>query len=779
PPISEFADLLYGWTRGNPYFIEQTLDALVESGRLYQRDGTWLGWEARELELPTSIRDAVLTRIRGLPEDAVSVAELMAVVGGRTRLPLLEKITSLGTHALTNAVEDLIRMGLVEERAEDGVVLLDFRHPLTRETLYQRLSLTRSRMFHRTVAEGLERLYGSDAEAHADELAYHFAMAGGSGEEPRAVRYLAAAGRSALRRHADREAAAYLDAAVSRLRSPSSEAPEAAAPEPEPPDLTDLEAELARARARLGQYQEAREIWTQLLERARTHGSRRETARAHRHLGLLAYWMGRHGAALDHYGAALDALGRDDPVTEARLQLATGVALQELGRSDEARTRVESALVIAEELDDPALKGRAHRALALLNTWVGETGPAREHGGRAVELAQKAGDEHVEFWGRWAIACLAGLTGGPEGMESLIDETRAVADRIRSPVLRLWVSELALELAYFSGDWDGALALGERGISLASDLNQRTLLVRLLVWTATVYFGRGDTDRGGELVDRAWDLADPDRERSDRPTDIHAVVPAYIGRTALLLARGAYREAIEVGERGLEIADRSGYVVWILPHLLPLVGEAYIRLLDLEGAARIGDRLRREGQRMQHKLGLVWADTCDALIAWHSGDVERAAKLLRASAEALEARSIIPEAARIRRQLAGRLADLGDREGALVELRKVHDVFGRLGAQPELEKTREQFREVGSRPPSRAEAEGTAELTPREAEIASQVADRKSNKAIARELGISPRTVTTHLSNIYRKLEIGSRGELVDLVREARLPVEPRQAPPP
>jgi DNA-binding CsgD family transcriptional regulator len=250
------------------------------------------------------------------------------------------------------------------------------------------------------------------------------------------------------------------------------------------------------------------------------------------------------------------------------------------------------------------------------------------------------------------------------------------------------------------------------------------------------------------------------------------VVPAYIGRTALKMAQGDHASAIETGERGLEIADRTGYVIWILPHLLPLIGEAYIRLLDLDGAARVGERLRRESKRMEHKLGLAWADTADALVAWHSGDVERAAALLRESAEALEALEIIPEAARIRRQLAGRLAELDRRDEALGELRKVHEVFGRLGAQPELSKAREQFRELGSRPPSRSEAEGTADLTPREAEIARLVADRKSNKAIARHLDISPRTVSTHLSNLYRKLEIGSRGELVDLVREARLPLK-------
>jgi GTP1/Obg family GTP-binding protein len=60
------------------------------------------------------------------------------------------------------------------------------------------------------------------------------------------------------------------------------------------------------------------------------------------------------------------------------------------------------------------------------------------------------------------------------------------------------------------------------------------------------------------------------------------------------------------------------------------------------------------------------------------------------------------EAAKLRRQLAGRLAEIGDRDGAVEELRHVHAVFKRLGALPELEKTVVQFGEVGEEPPGRS-----------------------------------------------------------------------------
>ena len=129
---------------------------------------------------------------------------------------------------------------------------------------------------------------------------------------------------------------------------------------------------------------------------------------------------------------------------------------------------------------------------------------------------------------------------------------------------------------------------------------------------------------------------------------------------------------------------------------------------------------------------------------------------------------MIVDATRLRFQLAVMFVESERRDEALRELPRVHDVFLRLGAEAELERTRAMFRELGARPPKRA-VPGDQELSPREMETAEMVEQRMSNKAIAKALGISPRTVSTHLSNIYQKLGIGSRGELADHVRREGL----------
>jgi DNA-binding CsgD family transcriptional regulator len=250
---------------------------------------------------------------------------------------------------------------------------------------------------------------------------------------------------------------------------------------------------------------------------------------------------------------------------------------------------------------------------------------------------------------------------------------------------------------------------------------------------------------------------------------VHTHVPLYMGLAQYHLATGDYQRAIDTGETGLAIADQTGYVAWAIHRLLPALIEAALKRQDVDLARRYGDRLLRDSTRTGHRLGIAWAHTADALIAMMKSDWRRAATLLAESADELEAVPWMWDAGRLRRYLAEVLFRLGDRDGAVRELRRSHDTLARLQAEPELSRTRELLRRLGARPPARAIASGSGALTGRELDIARLVASRKSNKEIAVALGISPRTVSTHVSNIFAKLSVSSRAELTEMVRTGAL----------
>jgi len=756
-PARELAEAIHQRTRGNPFFVEETLKALADATVGH----TPTAQDLQALKMPQTIRDVVVARLGQLPADARRLADLAAVIGTRSSHDALAFMSHLSEDALLAALDELRRARVIEEHVEDGEILYDFTHPLLQEALYAELGLARARALHATIAESLEAFHGDAAVAHAGELAFHYMRADAKRLAEKAVHYLKVAGCDAMAKHADREAADYLTAALEQLDRSGA---------PDDEEAVEIAHELARARQRLGEYKAALALWQRAAQDAERRGLHSRLAHIRRNLGMVSYWSGHHEEALADYDAAIAAAtAAGDPSLEARTLVAKGMCLQGLGRREDAERTVQSALEIAERLGNAALLARVHRALLLLYVWTGPPQLARRHGAEAIALAEQAGERGVAWSAHWALAMLGGLTASVQDITVHLAHAQRVADELRSPLLRAWTAEVAIEYYAGIGEWDQAVALAERTLEAARSLGQNALLPRLLVWLGLLYFGRGNVDRGKACVDEAWELSRAGKDGAARGGDVHSIVPAHTGRAAYHLTMQDYEEAIRIGERGLEIADASGYVVWAVHRLMPVIAEAALWKTDDNLAQRISKRLRRDARRLEHRLGLAWADASDALVELLRGNKEKSVGMLREVAEQLEAIPYVPDAARVRRQLARALAETGDREGAMRELRHAHAVFARLGAEPELRATREQLRELGARPPVRALAAGAAGLTGREVEIVRLVANRRSNKEIGAALDISSRTVSTHLSNVFAKLGVSSRGELADYARAAGL----------
>jgi DNA-binding CsgD family transcriptional regulator len=754
PSARQLARRLYSWTRGHPFFVEETLKALVDSGRLYERGGTWLGWEVEELDLPRSVRSAVSKRLEQLSADARSVAGVAAVIGARLRFGILQAVCGLSRDSVLAAIDELNRAGVIVEssRSEEGDY--EFAHPMLQDVIYTSLGVARTRLLHASVARTLETAFGEGALAHADVLAFHFSRAEPESETGKAALYLAAAGRDALARHADRVAADYLSAALGRH-----------ADQVDPDMLVD---DLAQARQRLGDYDGAMGLWQRARTDAQNVGNHVRCARVERRMGLACYWSGRFEEALAHFDAAESsaALAADDGM-RAQIQVNRGTCWQSLGRVHDAGRDLSGAREIAERLGDRALLARAHRGLLFLHTFLGPPETARAHGERAMTLGQEIGDKTVEWSAHYGLATLGGLTGDSSALLSHVHSAERLAEELQSPLLRIYTDEISIEYAFGSGAWDAGIALAERTIATARALNQKTLLPRVLVWATHFYTARGEYERAKQYLDEAWELGVA-RGARGRPIEVHSQVPVYAGLANYYLAVGEYARAVDIGEQGIAIADRSGYVVWAIHRLIPVTAEAAFWKRDMDRAAALRNRMKEECERMGHRLGLVWVAAGDGIIARLREDYAASAELLRAAIEGLEAIPWVFDAARLRRWLADVLIRVGDQQGGVRELRRSYDVLASLGARIEMERARGMMKDLGVRPPSRDNANGkrVATLTARESDIAKLVAARKSNKEIAAQLGIAARTVTTHVANIFTKLGVTSRGELADRVRE-------------
>ncbi|HEY6218901.1 MAG TPA: LuxR C-terminal-related transcriptional regulator, partial [Gemmatimonadaceae bacterium] len=677
-------------------------------------------------------------------------------IGARVRLRDLQVVTGLANDALLAALDELRHAAVLVEspRSQDGDY--DFAHPIIQDVIYGALGAARTRTLHTAIAHALEESFARDALAHAEVLAFHYSRADTDGDVGKAALYLAAAGRDALARHADQAAVDYLGAAL-ELRANQ--------------DPTLIE-DLAQARQRLGEFDAAMALWLRARTEAESRGDLTHSAVVERQMGLACYWSGRYEEALAHYDAALATVANagGGRALRAQVQLNRATCWHSLGRAKEAALDVNAALTTALELGDERLLARAHNTAMFLRVFIGPPDTAREHGMQSLSLAERTGDRMLAWSANYGLALLAALTGDGVGMLQYMQRSEQLADEQQSPLLRSHCDELTMQYRFASGDWDGGLALAEQTIATARALNQRNLLPRVLVWASHFYVARGEFQRAKPYLDEAWELGVA-RAARGRPVDLHTQVAVHSGLAIYHLAVGDYESAVKVGEQGLSVADTSGYLAWTTYRLLPAIAEAAFWAGDMRRAQRLRDRMKQDCERLGHSLGLAWVDAADGLLFRLHREYDKAAEHLDAAVRNLEAIPYVYDAARLRRWLADVLVQLDRKEDAMRELRQSHETCARLGAAPELEATRAMMKTLGMRLPvkrtSRPDVPGgtLAVLTDRERDIASLVIARKSNKEIGFALGISTRTVTTHVANIFSKMGVTSRGEFAERMK--------------
>ncbi len=210
---------LYRATEGNPFFLEELLRHLSETGALMERGGQWATTlSLEELGIPEGVREVVARRLLRLSADATHVLSLASVAGTEFSLEVVAGASDLDADRVLEVVEEAGRARLVDE-VPDTPGRFAFSHVLVRETLYQGLATARRSRLHCRIGESLERLRSARPEPDLAELARHFSEAARAGEATaeRAFDYCRRAGDHAMTLLAYEEAAGHYEHALEAL----------------------------------------------------------------------------------------------------------------------------------------------------------------------------------------------------------------------------------------------------------------------------------------------------------------------------------------------------------------------------------------------------------------------------------------------------------------------------------------------------------------------------------------------------------------------------------
>ncbi len=275
PPTPHFTPLLFQKTGGNPFFLEEVLHSVLESGPV----GGGAGFPAAslpELQLPENVRHVIHLRLGRLNPKTVDVLRIASVIGVEFPFEVLCKVTGESEETLLAALEEALQVRVLRERRLGGAqALYSFADDQIRDALYEEISVVRSQGYHRKVGEALEVAGVAEQSEGAEVLAHHFLR----GNVPaKALRYFVRAGDRAAEVYAPEQAVNRYGAALDLLNQLPDEILRA--------DVLDRQ---GTQFGKLGEGEAQFEAWEKAADGYRRAGHERKAGDLLRRLGTLRF----------------------------------------------------------------------------------------------------------------------------------------------------------------------------------------------------------------------------------------------------------------------------------------------------------------------------------------------------------------------------------------------------------------------------------------------------------------------------------------------------------
>ena len=176
----ELQRLLDAKTDGNPFFLEEVVRSLYESGALERRGDTiGLAHPTETIDVPDTIQDVILARLERLDSRARDMLHVASVIGREFSRRVLERVVTDadGDGSIDDRVHALLAAELIQKGRVWPEVAYVFRHALTQEVAYQDQREPQRQALHARIGEAIELVYADRLSEHFGVLAYHFTRA--------------------------------------------------------------------------------------------------------------------------------------------------------------------------------------------------------------------------------------------------------------------------------------------------------------------------------------------------------------------------------------------------------------------------------------------------------------------------------------------------------------------------------------------------------------------------------------------------------------------------
>jgi class 3 adenylate cyclase/tetratricopeptide (TPR) repeat protein len=539
--LAPLKQLLIARTEGNPFYLEESVRTLVETGMLVGEPGAYrLAQALPTIQVPATVQAVLAARIDRLLPEEKRLLQTAAVVGTEVPLPLLQAIAELPEATLYRGLAHLQAAEFLYETRLFPEPEYTFKHALTHEVAYSSLLQERRRGLHGRLVEALEALTPDRVVEQVERLAHH-ALRGEVWDK--AVTWCQQAGARARDHAAFRAAATYFEQALDALGHL-----------PETPDTGGLaialRLALGGALALLGENQRRLALLREAEALARARDDRARLGRVLAQMGAVLRLMEDLEGAM---AAARQALALAAEIGERALQVEASLNLGEVyyaigdfGRAAERLRWTVEAVDRESSTVSTNLRIVSRARLALTLSALGAFAEGRRHGEEALRLATLEGRGETPIVAHGCLGRLYLAQGDLEAAIRVLEPglARCRAFGIRSGWLRSILADLGAAYALH-----GRLAEGRALLEGVSE-SLRTGGIPYRAWLSEVCRLAGRGEEAWQHARQALDRARQQKARGSEALALHqlGVVRAHADPPDVDQAESHYQQALTLAE---------------------------------------------------------------------------------------------------------------------------------------------------------------------------------------------------------------------------------------
>jgi class 3 adenylate cyclase len=502
PALVGLAQRIAERTGGNPFFIEEVVQSLVEGGSLEGTRGAYrLVKPVERLALPPTVQAVLTARIDRLGEQGKTVLQTAAVIGKEFAEPILRRVAERPETDLRAALQTLVQAEFLYGEALYPEAVYTFKHPLTQEVAYRSLLGERRARVHRAVAEALEATSTEQPGERAALIAQHWEAAG---EALTAARWLVRAAEWVWTSHLAEALRHWARVRALVLGLPQSTEQTALAVAA-CTQMLDLGWRLG-----LSEDETAR-LFADGAAMAERSGDLRSLGWLHAHYGTVRGYAGDEEGRVKHAREALRlAAETAHPTLEVFASVTLMFALLFLGRLREALSFAEPAAARALSIEPadttvmPVSDVQVHWARGVILFHMGRLDDGRRELDRTLAMARERGITELLGWTRAYCSSLAWFAG--DGETALLEARAALetGEKIGSAYICVLAHAMVGGAHILRGEMGEATSVLERGLTLARERGAgRRWEAHILAQLADARLLSGDEEGARTLAEEA------------------------------------------------------------------------------------------------------------------------------------------------------------------------------------------------------------------------------------------------------------------------------------